>query len=155
GPSACGCGAVVRPATAAPNATPTRGLLASGPDPRLSLPPAARFFPRFNEPDGTTLDPLEAPRPDWLGVRARQATQEQIAPNASDRGARLASTDEEAAPTLPVVVRIAVSPDVPKSGRAQEPIANAVGVEPAPKAIALEYVDDPRLAGRPPRSAGG
>jgi hypothetical protein len=130
-------------------------LLASGADPRLSLPPFARFFPRFDEPDGTTLDPLETTRPDWLGVRTRQATREQIAPGASDNTTRLASADEEPPPALPVVVRIAVSPDSPESGRAQGAIANVVEVEPARKAIALEYVDDPQTTGRPPMGAAG
>jgi hypothetical protein len=130
-------------------------LLASGPERWLVLPPATRFFPRFDEPDGATVDPRETPRPDWLGVRTRQASQQRVTSAVRDSKPGLASAEEPAPPTLPVVVRIAISTELPQGSGSRGPIANVAAVERSPKALVLEYADDPAAAGRPRQPGDG
>jgi hypothetical protein len=129
--------------------------------------PAARFFRRFDEQDGAPVDPLENPRPDWLGVRTVAGNQERLKPTLRDSKMERASAEEPAPPPLPVVMRITDSPDeleetalpAPEPAAVLATVAPVPATEPSPSGrsgiIELEYSDQPALAGRPRMRADG
>jgi hypothetical protein len=164
-PPPCGC---------VPATVPAPPLILPPPAPALAsrLPqplPAARFLPRFDERDRIRVDPLENPRPDWLGVRTTSVTPAQMRPTLRDEKTERTAAAEPTPPSLPMMT-ISVPHDTSEGGAMPGPGANP-GQEPfAPPAVAetpalappggegaipLEYEDDPALLGRPRLSNDG
>src|SRR5262249_68768 len=125
-------------------------------------PPEAKFFPRFQEPDGSVVDPLETPRADWLGVRTRERAAEGAAPPSRDGTMEVATAPDPPPARLPPVLRTPVPSEPPAEGMGRGPVASVAEVEPLPAAtapergasgapvtagreavIGLEYVDGP------------
>jgi hypothetical protein len=125
-------------------------------------PPATRFFPLGDESEEAPADPLENPRPDWLGVRTTappapvSAAAEGLSTTSSvhDGQAERASVEQQDAPppSLPLVVAIAAPNGTPTIVAEVAPSparAASAPASPAPArgdAITLEYADDPATA---------
>jgi len=114
----------------------------------------------MGEQDGAPVDPLENPRADWLGVRTVQGDKEGATPILRDPSMERTSTEEPLPPALPLVLKIAAPRDVPEGAGAPaaEVVSTEVDSSSAPQSletlqggevVALEYADDPILAGRP------
>jgi hypothetical protein len=114
----------------------------------------------MDEQDAAPVDPLENPRADWLGVRTARADKKEQAPILRDRAMERASTEEPLPAVLPLLLKVGAPRDVPEGAApiAAEVVSAEVYPPSAPQVleppqsgevVALEYVEDPVLAGRP------